>query len=231
MTDIDALKDKIRSEVVSARNRVHAMQAEAAEQYEQAQVRYKTFLDLSQRIRDAVRPHLEAFAEALPDVTPTVSRRDFGPGGRGFHGVFVSFAIPRSERCPATLDLRFGLEAGPGVENLILSYDLEIIPVFMEFERRDRIALPLDPSSIAKAVEWFDQKAVTFTKTYINMLFNPHYHGGSDVSDVVLGMSFPRVFAKGRTEHQGRTYYFFTEDSLKAFEADPTRYVGAAQGP
>ena len=45
----------------------------------------------------------------------------------------------------------------------------------------------------------------------------------------VLGMSFPRIFARGQAEYRGSTYYFFTEDSREAFEADPARYVGSAR--
>ncbi len=204
------------------------MQDETAEQYRQMQARYRVFLDVSQQIRDALRLRVKTLGDALPGATPTVTRRDFGPAGRGFHGVFVTFAIPRSERCPASIQLRLGLEAGPAVENLILSYDLEILPVFIEFERRDQLVLPLDPSSVEKAVDWFDRKASSFTQTYISMLFNPYYQKESEVSDVVLGMTFPRAFAAGRCEHQGTTYYFFTEDSQKAFEQDPSRYVGAS---
>ena len=121
------------------------------------------------------------------------------------------------------------MEAGTAVDSLILFYDLEIFPVFIEFERHDQIVLPLDPSSVETAVEWFKQKACAFTKTYVSMFFNPYYQKGSEVSDIVLGRTFPRVFTKGQTEHQGVTYYFLTEESQKAFELDPARYVGSSQ--
>ena len=81
------------------------------------------------------------------------------------------------------------------------------------------------------AVEWFQRKACAFTKTYVSMFFNPYYQKGSDVADIVLGRTFPRVFAKGQTEHGGVTYYFLTEESQKAFEQDPSRYVGVPATP
>ena len=61
--------------------------------------------------------------------------------------------------CPANIKIRFGLEAGVAVDDVILFYDVEIVPVFMEFERHDQIALPFDPSSVDTAVEWFKRKA------------------------------------------------------------------------
>jgi YHS domain-containing protein len=228
MSEIDEFKAKLRGEAEAARERIREMQAQAAEQYREMQSNYVIFLDLSQRIREAIRPWVEAFAEALPDVTPVVTERDFGPAGRVFHGGFVTFSLPRSERCPANITLRFGLEAGVAVDSLILFYDLEIVPVFIEFERHDQIALPLYPSSVERAVEWFKEKALAFTKTYVSMFFNPYYQKGSEVPDVVLGRTFPRAFAKGQTEYRGVTYHFLTEESRKAFEQDPTRYVGSS---
>jgi len=158
MSEIDEFKAKLRGEAEAAMERIRHMQAQAAEQYREMQSNYAIFLDLSQRIREAIRPWVEAFAESLPDVTPVVTERDFGPAGRVFHGGFVTFSLPRSERCPANITLRFRLEAGVAVDSLILFYDLEILPVFIEFERHDQDALPLDPSSVERAVEWFKQK-------------------------------------------------------------------------
>ena len=159
MTEIDEFKAKLRGETEAAMERIRVMQAQAAEQYREMQSNYVIFLDLSHRIRVAIRPWVEAFAESLPDVTPVVTERDFGPAGRMFHGGFVTFSIPRGERCPANIKLRFGLEAGVAVDSLILFHDLEIVPVFIEFERHDQVVLPLDPSSVEKAVEWFQRKA------------------------------------------------------------------------
>jgi YHS domain-containing protein len=228
MTEIDEFKAKLRGEASSAMERIRQMQDQAAERYREMQSNYAIFLDLSHQIQEAIRPWVEAFAESLPEVTPVVTERDFGPAGRVFHGVFVTFSLPQSERCPANIKLRFGLEAGVAVDSLILFYDLEILPVFIEFDRHDQIALPLDPSSVGTAIEWFKQKALAFTKTYVSMFLNPHYQKGSEVPDVVLGRTFPRTFAKGQTEYRGVTYYFLTDESRKAFEQDPTRYVGGA---
>jgi YHS domain-containing protein len=231
MTEIDEFKAKLRGEVESAKERVREMQNQAAHEFREMQSNYAIFLDLSHRIQEAIRPWVEAFAESLPDVTPVVSEHEFGPAGRVFHGVFVTFSIPRGERCPANIQLRFGLEAGVSVTSLILFYDLEILPVFIEFERHDQVALPLEASSVERAVAWFKQKALAFTKTYVSMFFNPHYQEGSEVPDVVLCRTFPRAFAKGQSKYRGVTYHFLTEESRKAFEQDPTRYVGSPREP
>jgi YHS domain-containing protein len=229
MSEIDEFKAKLRGEAEAATERIREIQDHAAEQYRGMQANYAIFLDLSHRIQEAIRPWVEAFAESLPEVTPVVTERDFGPAGQVFHGVLVTFSIPRGERRPANIELRFGL--GAELDSLILFYGLDIVPVFIEFERHDQIALPLDPSSIGTAVEWFKQKALAFTKTYVSLFFNPEYQKGSEVPDVVLGRTFPRPFAKGQTEYCGVTYQFLTDESKRAFEHDPTRYVGRSSNP
>lgn len=231
MSGIKDFKDTLRAEVESAKQRLEAIQADSVEQYRQMQARYATFLDLSQRIRDALRPRVEAFAETLPGATPTVSRRDFGPAGRTFHAVIVSFDLPRSEHCPAEINLRLALEAGPAVEHIVLSYDLKIMPVFLEFERHDQLILPLEESSVERAVDWFDRKAVQFTRTYISLFFNSYYQRGLEVVDPVLGTTFPRAFERGTVEHEGTTYHFFTDESRIAFEREPSKYVAAHATP
>lgn len=106
MSEIDEFKAKLQGEVESAMERIREMQDQAAEQYRDMQFHYAIFLGLSQRIREAIRPWVEAFAESLPGVTPEVTERDFGPAGRVFHGGFVTFSLPRNERCPANITLR-----------------------------------------------------------------------------------------------------------------------------
>jgi hypothetical protein len=231
MTEIDEFKAKLQAEVECAQERVRQMQHQAAEQYQHMQANYASFLHLSHCIQEAIRPWVEAFTESLPDVTPVVTERNFGPAGRVFHGVFVTFSMPPGERCPANVKLRFRLEAGVAVDSLILYYDLEIVPVFIEFQGHDQLALSLDPSSVEKAVEWFKRKTLAFTKTYVSMFFNPNYQKGSEVPDVVLGRTFPRAFGKGQADYRGVTYHFLTDESRKAFEQDPARYVGPTQEP
>jgi YHS domain-containing protein len=47
--------------------------------------------------------------------------------------------------------------------------------------------------------------------------------------DHVMNIRFPRAFAAGEREHQGRTYHFYTKESLQAFEKAPSEYVEIAK--
>jgi Cu+-exporting ATPase len=51
------------------------------------------------------------------------------------------------------------------------------------------------------------------------------------MKDPVCGMTVNPAKAKGRVDHQGRTYYFCSEKCVAKFTAEPSRYVRAATPP
>ena len=57
------------------------------------------------------------------------------------------------------------------------------------------------------------------------MYFTEQYQKQSFVMDHVMNIRFPRAFAAGKMEYQGRTYHFYTKESLQAFEKAPSEYV------
>src|SRR5262249_54801556 len=115
------------------------------------------------------------------------------------------------------------------IEHVIHTYRLDIVPLFIKCTDRDSLSVPIDDLDENQIVAWFDDKLVEFTKTYMDILFIPQYQGASQVPDLVLGITFPRNFAAGSKEYEGKTYYFYTEESLRDFEADPARYAGTVQ--
>ena len=48
------------------------------------------------------------------------------------------------------------------------------------------------------------------------------------VKDPVCGMEIDAATAAGSSEYEGTTYYFCAEACKTAFDAEPSKYVGAA---
>ena len=132
----------------------------------------------------------------------SISRIDLGPGGTEYRGTFVTFDFPLTEDCPV----------GDGAD-------------FLQFKAHDDLALPVDKVDGAAVIDWFDRCVLEFTRTYLDMQFNPQYQKETLARDVVLDVAFPRMFAAGRKEYGGSTLHFLTEDTLHTFEQDPGRYV------
>lgn len=51
------------------------------------------------------------------------------------------------------------------------------------------------------------------------------------VKDPVCGMTIDPASAKGKSEHDGKTYYFCSDGCKKKFDADPKKYVPAPPPP
>mgnify|MGYP000405700468 CR=1 FL=1 len=62
-------------------------------------------------------------------------------------------------------------------------------------------------------------------ETYFEMCFTEQYQKQSFEMDPVMNVRFPKAFAAGKKEYQGRTYHFYTKESLQAFEKAPSEYV------
>lgn len=45
------------------------------------------------------------------------------------------------------------------------------------------------------------------------------------VKDPVCGMMIDPATAKGKSDHEGKTYYFCSDGCKKKFDADPKKYV------
>jgi Cu+-exporting ATPase len=51
------------------------------------------------------------------------------------------------------------------------------------------------------------------------------------VRDPVCGMEVDPASAAGSSDHEGMTYYFCSEACKTSFDAEPSKYVGAAAAP
>ena len=106
-----------------------------------------------------------------------------------------------------------------------MDYRLEILPIFIKFDSHDQLVIPIDNPCEDAIGAWIDDKLVGFTRTFFEMQFTDQYQKQSFEMDPVMNIRFPRAFAAGKTEYQGRTYHFYTEESFKAFENAPSAYV------
>ena len=106
----------------------------------------------------------------------------------------------------------------PDLSKLILEYDLLIIPIFFNYERHAKLEMPLDKIDKAAVGKWIDDQLVSCVKAYFSMQENEIYVRRAMVEDPVTKVKLLREDAKGTLEHEGRTLYFSTEDSLRKFK-------------
>jgi YHS domain-containing protein len=227
MSSIDRLVQRLSSEVAAATERVHALQAEAAKAFIEQEQRFMRFIALAECVQAILQPRIEAFTavNVFKDVKQTVRLELQGPEERGFHGRTITLLVPFSDACPGKVELSFRLGHDGPIENALIDYHLEIVPIFIKFNGHDQLIISIDEPDEGAIATWIDDRLVEFTRTYFEMYFTNQYQKQSFEMDPVMNLRFPRAFAAGKKEYQGRIYHFYTKESLQAFEDDPSRFV------
>ena len=231
MSSVDQLVQRLSAEVAAATERIHVLQTEAARVFLGQEQRFMRFVALAERIHAILQPRIEAFTKVnvFKDIEQNVSLELRGPEARGFHGRTTTLSVPSSDACSGKVELSFRLGHDGPIENAIMDYRLEILPIFIKFDSHDQLVIPIDNPSEDAIAAWIDDKLVGFTRTYFEMYFTEQYQKESFEMDPVMNIRFPRAFAAGKKEYQGRTYHFYTKESLQAFEKAPSEYVEIAK--
>jgi YHS domain-containing protein len=224
----DKLTQRLAVEVATATKRIYALQTEAARVFLSQEQRFIRFVALAKRIDVILRTRIETFTNVsvFKNTSQNVSLELRGLEERGFHGKTTTLSVPSSDACSAKVELSFHLSHDGPIENAIIDFRLAIIPVFIKFDRQDQLVIQIDNPNEHAVAEWIDDRLVGFTRTYFEMCFTEQYQQQSFETDPVMNIRFPRAFAAGKTEYQGRTCHFYTKESLQAFEKAPADYLG-----
>ena len=208
MADISKLLSRIDSEFAAGEQKVKSFQAEQAQAYEDRQDRLKTYEEVCEKLRDVIRPRLEALAQRFGErvkVTPRVT-----PSSREATFEFQSPV--------AHIRLKFSAYADRDVRKVILTCDLDIVPVLTRFDAHSEVEFPLDAVDPEAVARWTDDRVVGFVRTYLGLHENEQYMKEHMVADPIAGIRFPKYAAAASVEWQGQKYYFISEDTRREFE-------------
>jgi YHS domain-containing protein len=130
--------------------------------------------------------------------------------------------------------LELGVYPDANVENILVVYNLEILPIFFRFAGRDQIAFPIEGVDEPQLIEWIEKKIHDFLDTYLRLEESDHYQRENVVIDPVCGMQINKAWAAARLEYQGETYFFCVDECRAKFAENPQLYVKSftrTQGP
>ncbi|HET6424650.1 MAG TPA: hypothetical protein VFG20_13255 [Planctomycetaceae bacterium] len=208
MSDVNSLIERINAEFAATDDRLKTQQTQLVQEYQGRQERLAKLQQVFEQLRDVWTPRLRALAEKFgdkvqvaPHVTPSLREATF-----------------KFKSALAHIELRFSAAADNEVRNVILSYDLDILPILMKFDSHAELAFPLDQVDSQKAGAWIDDRIVSFVKTYLSMHENNYYLKDSIVSDPIANVSFPKFAAGATVEWNGKTHYFIGEETRCEFE-------------
>lgn len=211
MADINDLKKRIDAAFNASQEKLKAFQTEKLQQHVDRGRRLESFSAMFDELAGIWRPRLEALQAKFGDhvqVTPKLE-----PARRS-----VSF---RFDTDIARVDLRFAACTDPDVRNLIVSYDLEILPILMKFDSHSEVQFPLDSVDRKALADWIDDRIVGFVQTYLSLHENGHYLKEHMVEDPVAKIQFPKFAAGATLEREGKTVYFIDEQTRDEYLARP----------
>jgi YHS domain-containing protein len=206
MADISAFLKRLDEQVAQARTKVEQKQTEFQQAYEARTERYQTFLRVMEDLRGVARTRLEKLGERCKfDATPLEDA-----DGKS---VLLNFQTP-----VARVRLRLSATHDTDVRNLVLGYDLEILPIFVKYNPHAELQIPLDKVDRATVEAWLDDRLIEFAQTYVTIHFTDQYHQDHMATDPVANVRFPKVFAQSKVEQGGKSYYFISEQTRREFE-------------
>ena len=227
VSSVDALVERLGAAVSSAKERVRSLQTNAAEAFADREQRCANFAALADRIHAIMLPRVDAFmkVDIFKNIEQCVSVEGQGLDVRGFHGRTTTLSLPFSDDCPAKVQLSFRLRHDGPVENAIMDYRLEILPIFFKFLSHDQLIFPISHPNEEAIAGWIEDRLVGFTQSFFELHFHGQYQKTHLETDPVMNVRFPKAYAAGTKEYKGHTYYLYTHESLRAFEETPSAYV------
>ena len=211
MAAIDPLQERLDAEFSRLQKSVAEFQKSHLQEYEEREARFAgQFTPAVEKLKEIWRPKLEALVERFkgsvkvePKVTPHARHAKF------------SFESPL-----ARIGLQFSAGHDTEVRNLTLAYDLEILPIYMEFEKHAELSMPLtaiDENAVAK---WLDDRIIGFVRSYLGLQTNEYYLKDHMVEDPVAKVKLPKYAAKATLQHEKKTYYFIGDETFEQFRRE-----------
>jgi YHS domain-containing protein len=209
MADVANLLKRINAEFSALEGKIEHARAEQLQEHHERRKRLTTFEKQMEAVPPVWEPRLKALQQRFGDqikVTPVLTSTS--------RAVTLQFQSDL-----ARIRLRFSAAADREIRKLILNYDLEIIPVFMQFASHQEAEWPLEGFDMQTAADWLDDRIVDFVRTYLSLYENEHYLKEQMVQDPVAGVRFPSYAAATSLEWGGKKYYFIGEETRREFEA------------
>jgi YHS domain-containing protein len=208
MTATNSLAERIDAEFTAAADKIKRFQNEQIQEHHAREQRLERLEQLLDELREHWQPRVEAVVQRFGDriqVTPDVAR-----GRRHMTFQFQSEL--------AQIRLRFSATTNLDVTRVVFTYDLEILPILMQFDSHDEIEFPLDAVDRKALVRWVDDRIVSAVRTYLSLNENELYLKKFMVEDPVAHVRFPKQAAGATLEWKGKTYYFVGEETRREFE-------------
>ncbi len=190
-------------------------------EYQERQQRFaEDFIPSVAKIREVFRPRSDALVAHFKDIIHVQAdvQDDFSK-------IVFSF-----DSTLARVTLTFDFSHDQEVRNMILDYDLEILPILMKFDHHSTLKLPLAAFDEQAGTAWVEDRLLSFIHSFVELNENQYYLQDQMVEDPVARIRMPRMVARETLDWEGQTYYFISAETRREFEKQrlPTPQLATA---
>ena len=140
-------------------------------------------------------------------------------------GLRCSCDFGYSDRFPAHTSAALTVGHDACIENVEVLYEVNIIPVFLKYDRFDKLSFRVGELAPSIVIQWVEARLITFIKTYLSVAAADKVQASAVAIDPVCGMRLCRQPGTAHTEFRGHPYFFCSDECRAAFEHDPEAYV------
>ncbi|MFO0864816.1 MAG: hypothetical protein U0744_09220 [Gemmataceae bacterium] len=207
MSETKTLENRIDAEFMAVAEKAKKYQDEQLEAHKGRQKRLEQLGKDFSLLQTVWKPRLEILmkkfgerVKATPKILPSTRE-----------GIFDF-----TSNC-ARIRLKLSAYTDAQIENVILSYDLEIIPVLMNFLKHSDLTFPLGKVDTAAAAKWIDDRLVDFVQAYLSIGETAAYVKETMVEDPIAHIQFPSIVAATSLDWKGTKYWFISEETKAEF--------------
>jgi YHS domain-containing protein len=215
MQSLNDFIKKIDGKLAAEEEQILAHQQSLNRQHEVRTTRLGIYTKIADQVLDnVIRPRMERLVSYFENAS--LSSQD--ANGRR---LICRFEV--SPRFPAGTTLDFWVSHDDGIENIDIIWSLQILPVFMKFDKRGALSISLDDPDESRLVEWVEKTLLNFLDIYFQLAHHEQYQKQNLVRDPVCGTQVNKAFAISETCQGSQRYYFCTEDCRAKFILEAER--------
>lgn len=218
MNEPQDFAERLQAEVEASEQRIQKLRKEKMQDFEVLKIRHEKSDRESQRIiEEIILPRMQQLVSVF-GKTEFLERdsRDL---------TTLVLKLPHTARFPARTTLRMSLAHDQEIKKLLVHYDLEILPIFIQYNKHAQLEVPLDSIDDQTIASWVEDRLLEFTKTYLELEFADQYQKANLVTEPVAGLRVSKLICEADCEYQGHRYYFLTNENKEQFLENPSQFV------
>jgi hypothetical protein len=181
MEDLKELENEIRTKLALATDRRQSEQESSERKTEERDVRRDAYQGAARQLMGSViRPRIEKVMAFFPNALLSPAESDTESQW--------CCRFQKTAEFPASTKLSFLVSPDAALENAIVTYELEILPIYFKFQGHDQVVAPIAGVFDGHIAAWVDAKLLGFVDVYLQLQTHDQYQNSYQDSEPACGV-------------------------------------------